>query len=159
ETLLATDLEGNLIPGLCEKWEVTNEGTSFLFTLRDNIRFQDGHVVRAEDVKRSFERSIRLARELPPAFAAIRGVTEFATGKRNALAGVIVLSDHRLEIQLGEPLSIYPALLTDYKTGITRMAGADAAAPVGTGAFRLSSYGQNQIILERNQEYWKGSTA
>src|ERR1041385_963358 len=34
ETLLATDLEGNLIPSLCEKWEVSDDGASVSFALR-----------------------------------------------------------------------------------------------------------------------------
>ena len=162
ETLLATDVEGNLVPALCEKWEVTNDGTSFQFTLRDDVRFQDGHPLSAEDVKRSFERSIRLARELPPGFAAIRGVTEFGGQKSNDLPAITVHSGHKLEIELSEPLSIYPALLTDYKTGIARSTahdGDDGSAPIGTGAFRLSEYGKDRIILERNREYWKGSSA
>src|SRR5262249_50035619 len=32
ETLLATDQDGNLVPGLCEKWEVGDGGKSFLLT-------------------------------------------------------------------------------------------------------------------------------
>ena len=42
ETLLATDLEGNLVPALCEKWEVSDNGTSVFFTLRENVCFQNG---------------------------------------------------------------------------------------------------------------------
>jgi ABC-type transport system substrate-binding protein len=158
ETLLATDLEGNLIPALCEKWEVTNDGTSFMFTLREDVRFQDGHVLSAEDVKSSFQRSIRVARELPPGFAAIRGVPEFLAIESDDLPAIVVHSSHELEIRLGEPLSIYPALLTDYKTGITRM-NADNSAPIGTGCFQLASYAVDRMIIERNPQYWKGSLA
>ncbi|HLE61887.1 MAG TPA: BREX system ATP-binding domain-containing protein, partial [Pyrinomonadaceae bacterium] len=78
ETLLATDLEGNLVPALCEKWEVSGDGTSFFFTLRDHVHFQNGTALTAQAIKNSFERSIRVARELPPGLAAIRGAAEFA---------------------------------------------------------------------------------
>jgi ABC-type oligopeptide transport system substrate-binding subunit len=163
ETLLATDLEGNLVPALCEKWEVSNDGTSFLFTLRDNIRFQDDHPLTAHDIKHSFERSVRnRSRELPPALAAIRGVAEFTDPKADDLAGIVVHSDQKLEIQLLEPLSIYPALLTDYKTGVTRTTAEDGkigSAAIGTGPFRLASYSEDRIRLERNQSYWKGVSA
>jgi ABC-type oligopeptide transport system substrate-binding subunit len=163
ETLLTTDPEGNLIPALCEKWEVSNEGTSFLFTLRDNIRFQDGHQLTASDIKHSFERSVRkMARELPPALTAIRGVPEFAEQKSDDLEGIVAHSDLKLEIQLLEPLSIYPALLTDYKTGVTRTTaenGKFGSPAIGTGPFRLASYSEDRIILERNQGYWKGFSA
>ena len=160
ETLLATDLEGNLVPALCEKWEVSDDGTSVFFNLREGARFQNGKTLTAQDIKGSFERSIRVARELPPGLAAIRGGTDFAKSSDQALAGILVHSDHRLEIQLHEPLSIYPALLTDYKTGIAVQAeDGDTAILVGTGPFRITSYNPDRIVLERNASYWKGSAA
>jgi ABC-type transport system substrate-binding protein/serine/threonine protein kinase len=162
ETLLATDLEGNLVPALCEKWEVSENGTSVFFTLRENVCFQNGVAVTAQSVKDSFERSIRVARELPPGLAAIRGAAEFAASTDPELNAIVVHSDYKLEIQLPDPLSIYPALLTDYKTGITLSNGAQGKTktiPIGTGPFRMTAYSPDRIMLERNEKYWKGSAA
>lgn len=162
ETLLATDLEGNLIPALCEKWEVSDNGTSVFFTLREKVSFQNGQALTASSIKHSFERSIRVARELPPGLAAIRGAAEFAKSNDQELSAILVHSDYKMEIQLPEPLSIYPALLTDYKTGITLSGGADGktdSIPIGTGPFRMASYRPDRIVLERNEKYWKGPSA
>jgi len=163
ETLLATDQDGNLVPGLCERWEVANEGKSFVLTLRDNIRFQDGHPLTAEDVKQSFEQAIRHAsQELPAALSAIHGVREYTEQQSSDLVGMVVHSKNRLEIHLDEALSIYPALLADYKTGITRASSENNQAgglSTGTGPFRLASYESGRITLECNQEYWKGAPA
>jgi peptide/nickel transport system substrate-binding protein len=63
-----------------------------------------------------------------------------------------------LEIQLPEPLSIYPALLTDYKTGVTLRAN-EGNILIGTGPFRMASYTPDRIMLQRNERYWKGSSA
>jgi ABC-type transport system substrate-binding protein len=162
ETLLVTDLEGNLVPSLCEKWEVSESGTSVFLTLRENVSFQNGSALTASSIKRSLERSIKVARELPPGLAAIRGAAEFSKGDDSELSGILVHSDYKLEIQLPEPLSIYPALLTDYKTGIT-LADADDgskdAIQIGTGPFRMASYSPDRVVLERNMNYWKGSAA
>lgn len=160
ETLLATDSEGNLVPALCEKWELTDGGRSVFFTLRENARFANGKPLTAQVFKSSFQRSIRVARELPPGLAAIRGAQEFAKSTDTDLPGILIHSDHKVEIQLNDPLSIYPALLTDYKTGITYEAeGQSDAIPTGTGPFRISSYSPDRIILERNENYWKGAPA
>ena len=161
ETLLATDLEGNLIPALSEKWEVSASGTSVFFTVRENVRFQNGEPLLAQSVKQSFERSIRIARELPPGFAAIRDAAEFAKGDAQQLDSIVVHSDYKLEIQLPEPLSIYPALLTDYKTGITLTENKDrdSSLPIGTGPFWMTKYSHDGIVLERNDRYWKGAIA
>ena len=165
ETLLATDLEGNLIPALCEKWEVSDSGTSVFFALRENVCFQNGQALTAKAIKDSFERSIRVARELPPGLAAIRGAAEFAKSNDKELAGILVHSEYKLEIQLPDPLSIYPALLTDYKTGVTLNVaegvaeGKTDSIPIGTGPFRMTSHSPDRIMLERNERYWKGSSA
>jgi ABC-type transport system substrate-binding protein len=158
ETLLATDLEGNLIPSLCEKWEVSEGGAAVAFTLRENVCFQSGEPMDAQSVKNSFERSIRIARELPPGLAAIRGASEFAKSGGQQLSSIGVKSNYRLEIQLSEPLPIYPALLTDFKTGIT-LSGADGVFPIGTGPFRIVSYRPDNIVVQRNEKYWKGTPA
>jgi ABC-type transport system substrate-binding protein len=158
ETLLATDLEGNLIPSLCEKWEVSEGGAAVAFTLRENVCFQSGEPMNAQSVKNSFERSIRIARELPPGLAAIRDAAKFAKSNDEQLPSISVKSNYKLEIQLSEPLPIYPALLTDFKTGIT-LSGADGAFPIGTGPFRIVSYRPDNIVAQRNEKYWKGTPA
>ena len=73
----------------------------------------------------------------------------------------MIQSANKLEIQLDEPLSIYPALLADYKTGITRAAGGGEAnsLPTGTGPFRLTSHDGDRIVLECNEDYWRGTPA
>jgi ABC-type transport system substrate-binding protein len=160
ETLLATDQDGNLVPNLCERWEVGDNGKSFVLTIRDNIRFQDGHPLTAEDVKESFKQSIRRASlELPSAISAIHGVREFADRQTSDLAGVVVHSNYKIEIRLDEPLSIYPALLADYKTGIIRSGSDEAGSLIGTGPFRLKSRESGRISLECNPQYWKGPPA
>ncbi|HEX6729825.1 MAG TPA: ABC transporter substrate-binding protein [Pyrinomonadaceae bacterium] len=162
ETLLATDHEGNLIPYLCEKWEVSDGGASVSFTLREDVSFQNGRPMTAESVKQSFERSIRVARELPPGFAAIHSAAEFAKSSDPELTSITVPAPYKLEIQLSEPLSIYPALLTDFKTGITLVSsdnGESVSIPIGTGPFRMVSYRPDNIVIERNDNYWKRSVA
>ena len=157
ETLIAIDHEGNLAPALCEKWEVSDDGRSFLLKLRGGVRFQDGHVFTAEDVKSSFERAIRQgSRKMPAAFAAIRGVAEFVEKEVNEIAGIVVHADDRLEIRLQEPLPIYPALLTDHHTSIVSVA---SEKPIGTGPFRIVSQDDHRIELERNSEYWRSNPA
>jgi ABC-type transport system substrate-binding protein len=163
ETLLTTDQEGNLVPSLCEKWEFGQQGKSFLLRLQNNARFHDGHPLTAEGVKDSFERAVRSAvHDLPAALAAISGVAEFAAQRVDSLPGLVVHSSDTLEIRLSDPLSIYPALLADYKTGITRsgLEGSDDSSFLsGTGPFRLASLGGGAIVLERNEQYWKGTPA
>jgi ABC-type transport system substrate-binding protein/serine/threonine protein kinase len=153
ETLVVTDERGHVAPCLCEEWEVREQGHSLLLRLRNDVRFHDGKLLTAEDVKKSFERSILLRkREMSAAFAAIRGVTELKAGTASDVSGIVVRSEHELEILIDDPLPIYPALLTDATTGVVRV--VDDANVVGTGPFRIASHRGSAITLERNEEYW-----
>ncbi|HZN60518.1 MAG TPA: ABC transporter substrate-binding protein, partial [Planctomycetota bacterium] len=160
EPLLATDVRGNVVPNLCEKWEASEGGRTFLLTVRRDVRFSDGAPVTAADVKASFETCIRQSgREFPPAYAAIEGAAELRSGKADAALGVTVRGDDRLEIRLREPLAIYPALLTA-GTGVARsLPGASGAGMrlLGTGPFQLASQDRQSIVLERNSKYWRAA--
>ncbi len=123
ETLVTTDPQGNLVPLLCESWTVLGDGKTVSLSLRRGVRFSDGSPVTASAVKASFERAMRLRREeLPAAFAAIRGVTEFLAGAAAGAAGIEVRSEEAIDIHLQEALPIFPALLTETGGG-RRQAG------------------------------------
>jgi peptide/nickel transport system substrate-binding protein/oligopeptide transport system substrate-binding protein len=159
ETLLATDSRGNLEPLLCEKWEPSEGGRTFVLTLRRGIRFSDGSPATATDIKTSVETCVRAARDVPPAFTAIRGSAEHRSGASPAIDGIMVRDDRTLEVRLLEPLPVYPALLTAATTGIVRPVrerGDDRPRLLGTGPFQLASVEPERIVLERNTHYWKG---
>jgi ABC-type transport system substrate-binding protein/tRNA A-37 threonylcarbamoyl transferase component Bud32 len=155
ETLLATDRDGNLIPGLAESWQMAADGRSLLLTLRDGVRFHDGSLLDAHEVKRSFELSI--AHKLRAAHTTIVGVEEFKSRNATEVTGLVVRSERELEIRLAERLPIYPALLTDPHTAIAKE--TPQGQLVGTGAFRMASQTADKIVVERNEDLWREEAA
>lgn len=160
ETLLAMDQHGYVVPCLCEGWEVLEQGKSFLFKLRTNVLMHDQQPLTAEIVKRAIEKAIRVGHDrLPAAFAAIRGVQEFVDGSSDAVSGIVVRSSNSFVIELQESLPIYPALITDSRASIYLQSGEDKAnALIGTGPFKLASFSQNHVVLERSPNYWKSTS-
>ncbi len=157
ETLLGMDEQGNLVPRLCEKWEVLEQGKSFLFTLRSNVLLHDHRKLTAEDIQSSFQEAIRLSSEsLPAAFASIRGISQYLDGSVENVAGIKVRSENQFVIELQEPLPVYPALLTDPRAGI--VGDGQESRLVGTGPFQMASFQQNAVNLKRNEHYWKGGS-
>jgi len=52
--------DGSVAPLLAESWEISPDGLSYTFKLREGVRFHDGSEVTAEDVRFSFERLMTL---------------------------------------------------------------------------------------------------
>ena len=52
-------LDDNLepAPDIAERWQVSNDGRTYTFYLRQDVKFQDGRQVKAEDFKYSWERA------------------------------------------------------------------------------------------------------
>ncbi|MCI0415544.1 ABC transporter substrate-binding protein [bacterium] len=141
ETLLTTDAQGNVIPGLCERWEVQNGGKNFLFELSKGICFSNGENLTAVHVRDSLQHGMEKSSNIP-AFAAIREVE--------------VLSDHSFRIHLKEALPIYPTLLTDVITAIVLKEGNKW---IGTGPFILLDFSGTSATLRKNPVYWRSSSA
>jgi ABC-type transport system substrate-binding protein len=159
EPLLATDAHGNLIPWLCERWDVLEGGKAFLLTLRPNVRFHDGRAFSATEVKKCIERAIQNTTNDPPqAFAAIEGVAEYRKNLANHVQGLVVISQNKIAIRLKESLPIYPSLLAAMRTEIAASVDeAQGARHVGTGPFRFQKFQPDRVILERNPNYWRSA--
>jgi len=155
EPLVTTDPQGNLAPALCEKWTVEEEGLAVRLRMRPGVVFSDGTPMTAAAVKASLERSIRLSRDqMPAAFVAIRGVSEYVAGKTKGVDGIAASSDEEVVIRLTDPLPIFPSLLTDPRTAIVAST-VSGGQPVGTGPFGVALHTPNHVILERNPRYAK----
>jgi len=47
--------EKGYIPWLADKWDISKDGLIYTFTLKENVKWQDGKPMTAEDIKFSFE--------------------------------------------------------------------------------------------------------
>lgn len=56
DTLLSVDAEGKIQPQMLEKWEVSPDGKTYTFTLRDGLKWHDGKPVTSTDCIASIER-------------------------------------------------------------------------------------------------------
>ncbi|MCM5705598.1 peptide ABC transporter substrate-binding protein [Larsenimonas salina] len=56
EGLVTLSPEGQYIPGAAKSWQVSDDGLTWTFTLRDDARWSDGEPVVADDFKRAFTR-------------------------------------------------------------------------------------------------------
>ena len=78
EGLVKPNSDGEMIPAVAEKYELSEDGTMYTFTLRDGVKFHNGQTVTAEDVVYSINRCAAVPegqeKPLVAAFSAVRSV-------------------------------------------------------------------------------------
>ncbi len=47
--------DGTILPGLAEKWEIQEDGKTYIFHLRDDLKWHDGSRVKPEDISYNFK--------------------------------------------------------------------------------------------------------
>lgn len=145
-----TELDDNLevVPGLAESWETSEDGLTVTFHLREGVTFADGSALDAADVVASYEAI------MDEATAAV-SATNLAS-----VEAVEAVDDATVKLTLSAPDAALFSKLAVISTAILP-SDADLAAletePNGTGAFVLDERTPNQsLTLAANPEYWGG---
>jgi len=158
-------LDDNLepAPDIAERWEVSDDGRTYTFHLREDVRFHDGRELKAEDFKYSWERACDPATGSLTAatyLGDIIGVKEAVAGKSKGISGVRVIDDHTLEVTIDAPKSYFLSKMTYPTAFVVDRANAESGArwwhsPNGTGPFKLRQWDENKLfVLERNELYY-----
>ena len=135
--------DGEMIPAVAEKYTLSEDGTTYTFTLREGVKFHNGQTVTAEDVVYSINRCAAVPegqeKPLVAAFSAVKSV-EALDEKTVA----VTIAQRDLEFISYMTAAIIPA---DYENQDT--------APVGTGPFKfVSRTPQQDFVMERFEDYW-----
>lgn len=146
--LLTWDEEGRVVPDLAERFEISEDGRTYTFTLKPGVRFHDGAGLTAADVVRTMERTLAPGTPSPGAsfYESIEGFAAFQEGKADHLAGVRATGERAVVFTLREPDATFLALMTlSFAAPVCPSMGSrvDAQAPAtpcGAGPFRLASF-------------------
>jgi len=158
---LNQDLE--VVPDIADSWELSEDGTTYAFHLRDDVRFHDGKTVTAQDFKYSIERACDPATGSVVAdtyLGDIVGCHDKLRGRADEVSGVVV-DDHTLRITIDSPKAYFLAKLTYPTAFVVDQENVEGPlqpwtdSPNGSGPFRLAEYDLGlRIVLERNEEYY-----
>ena len=152
ESLLRFSPELEPQPSLAKSWEVSEDGLTYTFTLREGVTWHDGEPFTADDVVFTLDTFLR---EVHPRWRPIA----------NAQVESIAAPDERtVEIRLKRPFG--PLLFTQEVASAPIVPrhlyeGTDFAAnemndtPIGTGPFRFEGWERGSYVhLVRNEDYW-----
>lgn len=161
------------LPSLANRWEVSQDGLTYTFHLRKNVRFQDdpcfpggaGREMTAEDFRYSLTRVCN-PKTLSTGWwlfdGRVRGANAYRQGKSKNVSGFEVPGRYTFRIHLTRPFAPFLGILAmPYCYGVPREAiqlyGQDFFRhPVGTGAFTLKKWEPDtEILLAKNPTYWE----
>lgn len=162
-------------PAVAERWDISEDGRTYTFHLRDNARWTNGDPVTATDFVRSYQRM------LTPSLAAeyanmiydfVEGAKDYYDGKIRDFTqvGFRAIDEHTLEVRLKNRTPFFlrmvashyswypvPIKVVEKFDGLARKGSAWTRPEnfVGNGPFRLKAWlRQQKIVVERNPAYW-----
>ncbi len=149
EGLVTEGIDGTVIPGAAERWEVSEDGKTYTFFLRDNGRWSDGTLVTANDFVYAIRRALSPATASDYAFILwlIENAEGFSKGevKDAEKLGVQALNDKTLQIRLTSPAPYFLELLTHHMAYPVLRKAVEAHGRAWTRPGRLVSNGPYQL--------------
>lgn len=146
ERLLTRDADGEIAPGLASEWEVSDDGLTYTFTLRDDVVFHNGDPMTSADVKFSLE---RFADPDIQVFSYMLSDME-AVETPDEHTAIVKFSKPNAQFLTGLGLAfIVPESIGDEPDDHLDATG------LGTGPFTLASRSVGEgFRLERFDDYW-----
>ncbi len=149
-------------PALAKSWKISPDGLQYTLTLRQGLRFSDGHPLDADDVLFTFRVYLDESVHATQRDLLIVGGRPITVRKLDAQTLVFQFAKpYGVEERLFDGFAILPRHLLEkpYQEGKLGQLWTTASPPsewAGLGPFRLKEYVAGQkLVLERNPYYWK----
>lgn len=105
DSLLSVTADSEYGPRLAESWEVSEDGKTWTFHLREDVKWSDGEPFTSEDVLFTYNLYANPATGSANVgkFANVQGAAEVAEGAADAVSGFTAPDEHTFVIELVEP--------------------------------------------------------
>lgn len=168
EGLVTKGDDGESKPGVAEKWDISEDGLKYVFTLRKDAKWNNGDAVTAKDFEYAWKRVLDPSFTPAPPYAYqlyyIKNAEAYNLGeiKDANEVGVKATDDYTLEVTLENPTPYFLSLMSFQTYFPIHSSAKDndkwSTKPetlIGNGPFKLSKMTKGQKIeLVKNDQYW-----
>ena len=156
----------NVKPALAKSWDISPDGKTLTFHLRDNVTFHSGNPLTAEDVVWSMRRLLHLN------LAQASVWKSYGFSKKNIDQQIKALDEHTVQLTLpkaNDPQLVIYSLgalgnlgVLDRKTVLSHEVNSDwgnrwlTTNEAGSGPFMLDTWQAKDVLrMQRNPTYWR----
>lgn len=166
EGLYTLDKDGKIVEGTASDVEISEDGKTYTFTIRDGVEWSNGDPLTANDFEFAWKRVLNpeTAAYNPSSFYYIEGAEEYNTGKGSIEdVGIKALDEKTLEVKLKSPIKFFDKVLLGQAflpvnqkvVEADENWAAEAEGIVSNGAFTITEWKHNSdLTIEKNESYW-----
>jgi peptide/nickel transport system substrate-binding protein/oligopeptide transport system substrate-binding protein len=152
------------VPAVARRWQISPDGLTYQFYLRDDARYWNGDHVTAWHFRDTWLELLNPENNAAYSFLldVVKGARAYRTGAEDDPSTVAIraVSDTVLEVELDRPASHFLKILCHHSfvpihpTLLNREDWSDLPSVLGNGPYYIYERGEDEIILTRNEVYW-----
>ncbi|KAB3538620.1 peptide ABC transporter [Alkaliphilus pronyensis] len=169
--LISNNAKGEYIPAIAESWEISEDGRTYTFKLREDVYFHDGVQLTSKDV--AFTYTIfadpgYTGRYFTSTGAYLEGYEEYKEGDAEALAAINIIDDFNISITFKEKMAnhfgrLTHGILPEHYYGFEKGKADEVLKPkqqdlMGAGPYQFVRHEPTQFVeFKRFDDYYKGA--
>ncbi|MFE4712450.1 peptide ABC transporter substrate-binding protein [Paenibacillus sp. NPDC056722] len=166
EGLVRLNNAGQAVPGMAEKWTLSDDGRTYTFTLRSGAKWSNQQPVKASDFEYAWKRVLAPSANTLYAYSffVIAGAEDYNNGnlKDPAKIGIKAINQNTLQVKLKQKTPeflqilahpIYLPVHADTVKGNKNWGNTDKTM-VTNGPFKLKSWDDDEAVLVKNPDYY-----
>lgn len=162
DTLVFPNHDGTVRPHLATEWDISEDGSTYKFKLRDDVKFHNGNTFTADDVKFSMDRLLTIGEGYAYLFT-------------DTVKEVNVIDDYSVEFKLKKPSGTFLSMLVrlyiaDKETVMDHIDSAGTYGEfgdygkawlllndAGSGPYTVKEVVmEDHVLIEKFEDYWGG---
>ena len=164
--LLRYSERGEIEYDLAESYEVSDDGKTYTFRIRSDVRYATGNTVVADDFVQSWKRALNPDSLSPMAefMSIIDGYGDY-TSRASEDIGIKAVDDQTLEVTLSDGYAFFPSYAASFVYAVVDPTVVESNPDdfylngAGTGPWQVTAFEQGgDLVMEPNTEYYGGSS-
>ena len=165
------DGAAQIVPGLADSWEISEDGLTYTFHLHEGVTFHNGDPLTADDVVYTVNRMMApetLAKNTDIYYGIVAGAADYYDAAAESVSGVEALDDLTVRFTLETPYAPFLSCLATPGASIFNREstegvedfGVNPASCFGTGPFQVTEWELgSRVTVVANPDYFKGAPA